>query len=149
MHVEYGMPSNKPNVARAGRRLRRSLGGLLALGFGVAWWALVPETVAAAPPPPKPIGRVVQVVRVPVVVTVPIAVEPPKPRLKIVVKKRHPVHVTTPVVIDPIKLPEFDPVAPVVDPPDPDAIAPQPVVEIPTPVDDEPLVLPPIRTRPS
>src|SRR5678815_4172973 len=57
------MKPSKPNVTVIGRRLRRYLGALLAVGFGMAWWRFVPPAeahaegvVSEAPPAtgPKP-----------------------------------------------------------------------------------------------
>ena len=41
--------STSSKTAVVGRRLRRTLGALLAAGFGVTWWGLVPPARADAP----------------------------------------------------------------------------------------------------
>ena len=148
-------------AAVVGRRLRRFLGGMLAAGFGVAWWSFVPPAMAAAtiaapmlPAPVEPVREPIAVVTTPLSVAVVTgtravafsALHPTR------AKRTHHKHIHRP----PTQVPVGDP--PVVEPPtvepptvEPPVVEPvlEPVVEpVAEPVDD-PENWPPITTRSS
>src|SRR5690349_11783146 len=75
---------SKTSTAIVGRRLRRFLGALLAAGFGVTWWSLVPPAaassggdVATANVAPVRTPPRILLLPVPIVVATPVA-QPPK-----------------------------------------------------------------------
>jgi hypothetical protein len=147
-HVETTMASSKSlsRTAGVGRRLRRLLGGLLAVGFGAAWWSFIPhQAVAAAvvPEPPRmgpclgPVALNHETAHVPLVETPVVAARQPIKR----VRKR----VIVPVIVD------QPPVVAVVDPDKPLIDINVPPIVLPPAPENEPIAtaLERIRTRPS
>jgi hypothetical protein len=140
--------SKKPSTSVVvGRRLRRYLGALLAVGFGAAWWSFVPHAsveasvpVAAASPtkPTKPGARVAP----PTNITPPARpeIEPATPtRVAILPPRRIP---RRPVKPPPVIEPVIEPViAPVTEPPPVIAvvITPPPDIDLPEPPPATPL----------
>ncbi len=119
------MASKISASASVGRRLRRYLGTLLALGFGAAWWSFIPASAAATVPAVAMRVPAVEAaslrVRVTGMATLPerrIATTHPPRRHKV----RPPVVIATPpVVIDPapvvIETPPEIALVPLLDPP--------------------------------
>ncbi len=150
------MTRSKTSAAVVGRRLRRYLGALLAVGFGVAWWGFIPSAEVAAAPveairPRKPRKIAKRIVTTTVAALTPAEIEArhphpvqAQPRKPIRRPVRPPVK-RPPIVIEPLNNP-VDP-TPITDV-EP-VIAPQPVVDLPEPVDISPYTRIPIRTRPS
>ena len=152
----------RSRTAIVGRNLRRYLGALLTVGFGVSWWSFMPLATAATPKPritqraPEPAAR--RVTSVPtltpkVVEVVPVTIAPPTPQPKKKPRPRKPpkvippiVEPQTPIVETPVVEPDTVPVeTPVVETP----VVATPVVETPVvdPLDDP--YLSPIITRSS
>jgi len=157
---------SKTSTAIVGRRLRRFLGALLAAGFGVTWWSLVPPAAASsgnvevvqpkvttakvAPTPPR-----IVLLPVPIVIAqpphkpTPVATRPMPRRPRFA----QPPPSRQPIVVEPRVVPIVTP-PPVIEPP-PVVIDVPPITDVPVPNDepvvvrDEPIRLPPIRTRPS
>ena len=135
--------------AVVGRRLRRYLGALLALGFGVAWWSFEPPSrVEAAVPVIASTASPVRIAGSPVhVVAVAMVTPPARPEARRIKHVRRPQVRPRPRPVDPpvIETP-VDELPPVVETP--------PVIETPpvpeaVPVAEDPIPLPPIRTRSS
>jgi len=149
-------------ITVVGRRLRRYLGALLAVGFGAAWWSFVPRaSVAEAAPPPvvasrPPVAKpIVKVLIVPTLVVVPVA---PKPRAKptVIAKLRSVATPVAPTFAVPPPRPPTTRTPVVAPPPTPVVETPPPVVEeVPHVVEDPPVAVdeppppPRIRTRSS
>jgi len=130
-------------VAVVERRLRRSLGSLLALGFGAVWWSFVTPPALAASVPTMVVPVPPTLVASPHVLFAALEPAPPPapPRARIRDRPRvpPPVDKDPPVDTDPTK---FDPIASLL-PIDPmNDLTPPRVVE-------EPPDLPPIITRSS
>jgi hypothetical protein len=138
--VDTGMTASQT----VGRRLRRYLGALLALGFGTAWWSFTPpaRTAAAAVMAPAPAHVAHPKIAI---ANTPLRVMHRTVALTPVKRRPHRVHVPKPpvIVIEPI--PVSDPIPVVVVPPMPEP----PVVPDPPVVEDPPERFPPITTRSS
>jgi hypothetical protein len=141
------MKTAKLSAPVVGKRLRRTLGALLAIGFASTWWKFVPTKESAAAPIDPPVARVHSVpanaqfvvIAIPVVIpfALPTAPPPPAPRLR-----KRVVHTQIALVDAPPRQPFALPPPPEVPtPPDVD----DPVIEQEPELDPEPH----IRTRSS
>lgn len=147
------MKTAKPSAPVVGRRLRRTLGALLAIGFASTWWKFVPTKESAAAPldPPadiKPTTESPKVVVIAIPVLLPFALPPPPTPVTPKPQARHRpriVRVPQVAVIPTDVIPPHEPFAlpPPEIPPDPPVIEETP--EVPPPTTDEPR----IRTRSS
>ena len=154
------MKTAKPSAPVIGRRLRRTLGALLAIGFATTWWRFVPTRESAAAPLEKPPTTVAESTRLPVVVIpIPIVIPftlptAPTPTPKPVQVRHRPRIVHHTPVITPVETPVAElPHQPFAIPP-PDYVPPPPIVDDPpVVVDNTPPVtkdpVPRIRTRSS
>ncbi|MBL0217128.1 MAG: hypothetical protein IPQ07_25045 [Myxococcales bacterium] len=140
------MASKISASVHVGRRLRRYLGTLLALGFGTAWWSFTPASAAATVPAVETRASTAESaslrVRFTGMATLPERriVKPRPPRRH---KVRPPVVIDVPPVIEPvIEVPPEIALVPVLEPP----IERQPPIETPP---DDIRALPRIVTRSS
>jgi hypothetical protein len=140
---------SRSRTVTVGRNLRRYLGALLAVGFGVSWWSFMPPATAATPAPRArvaqraPSAAARRVTSVPaftpptkVVEVVPVSIDQPTPQ-----PRTKPRPVKRPKVIPPVVEPP-----PIVEPQTP-PIVETPVVETPvveTPVVETPPVVDPV-----
>lgn len=149
------MKTGKPSALVIGRRLRRTLGALLAIGFATTWWKFVPTRESVAAPIEKP-PAVAESTRLPVVVipipivlpfTLPTAPTPPTPPTPKPVQVRHRPRIVHPPQVAVVDPPVHQPFAlpPPVEVPPPPELPPE-VPEVPPPTTDE---MPHIRTRSS
>jgi hypothetical protein len=134
------MKTAKPSAPVIGRRLRRTLGALLAIGFATTWWKFVPTHESAAAPLEKPPATVAESTRSPVIVlpipivipfTLPTAPMPTPPTPKPVQARHRPRIAHTPVVT---------PETPIAEVPTDQPFAIPPPPEVPTPPEDPPIV---------
>lgn len=113
----------RSRAVTVGRNLRRYLGALLAVGFGVSWWSFMPPAVAATKPTSTqahraPLAVARRVTSVPALLTPPhpevvAVVTPPTPQPRFVTKPRRvkpkpPRH--PPPVVVPVDEPDLPPI---------------------------------------